>query len=133
MLFIDTIGFIQDLPPELIAAFQSTLEDSLEADILLHVYDVSDSWCEEKIQIVNDTLDLIGATQPRILVANKIDRLEVSPAYWTDLYNTLNISFHQESTISHGRVHFSGIPISAEGHIGIEYLKKYILSALNVS
>ena len=69
----DTIGFIQDLPPDLIAAFRSTLEDSLEADILFHVVDVHDPWIEEKIQIVNDTLDKIGASQQRFLIYNKID------------------------------------------------------------
>ncbi len=71
----DTIGFIQDLPPDLIAAFRSTLEDSLEADILFHVVDAHDPWMEEKIQIVNDTLDKIGASQQRFLIYNKIDLL----------------------------------------------------------
>ena len=73
ILLNDTIGFIQDLPPDLIAAFRSTLEDSLEADILLHVVDAHDPWIEEKIQIVNDTLDKIGASQQRFLIYNKID------------------------------------------------------------
>ena len=57
----------------MIAAFRSTLEDSLEADILLHVVDAHDPWIEEKIQIVNDTLDKIGASQQRFLIYNKID------------------------------------------------------------
>ena len=73
ILLNDTIGFIQDLPPDLIAAFRSTLEDSLEADILFHVVDAHDPWIEEKIQIVNDTLDKIGASQQRFLIYNKID------------------------------------------------------------
>ncbi len=75
MLLNDTIGFIQDLPPDLIAAFRSTLEDSLEADILLHVVDANDPWIQEKIDIVNDTLDQIGASQERFLIYNKIDLL----------------------------------------------------------
>ena len=75
ILLNDTIGFIQDLPPDLIAAFRSTLEDSLEADILFHVVDAHDPWIEEKIQIVNDTLDKIGASQQRFLIYNKIDLL----------------------------------------------------------
>lgn len=73
ILLNDTIGFIQDLPPDLIAAFRSTLEDSLEADVLFHVVDAHDPWIEEKIQIVNDTLDKIGASQQRFLIYNKID------------------------------------------------------------
>jgi GTPase len=55
----DTIGFIRDLPPDLIAAFKSTLEDSIESDILFHVVDASDSWIAEKIEIVNHTLQEI--------------------------------------------------------------------------
>lgn len=75
ILLNDTIGFIRDLPPELIAAFRSTLEDSIESDILLHVIDASDPWMAEKIRIVDETLDHIGATQPRIRVYNKVDML----------------------------------------------------------
>ena len=55
----DTIGFIRDLPPDLIAAFRSTLEDSIESDILLHVIDAGDPWCEEKITLVDETLETI--------------------------------------------------------------------------
>ena len=55
----DTIGFIRDLPPDLIAAFTSTLEDSIESDLLLHVIDTNDAWKDEKIEIVDKTLDQI--------------------------------------------------------------------------
>lgn len=75
ILVNDTIGFIRDLPPELIAAFTSTLEDSIESDMLLHVLDAGDSWIEEKIQIVETTLDAIGAKQKRLYVFNKSDRI----------------------------------------------------------
>ena len=75
ILLNDTIGFIQDLPPDLIAAFRSTLEDSLEADILLHVVDANDPWIQEKIDIVNETLNQIEASQERFLIYNKIDLL----------------------------------------------------------
>ena len=75
ILVNDTIGFIRDLPPELIAAFTSTLEDSIESDMLLHVLDAGDPWIEEKIQIVESTLDTIGAKQKRLYVFNKIDRI----------------------------------------------------------
>lgn len=71
----DTIGFIRDLPPELIAAFKSTLEDSIEADILFHIVDASDPWIDEKITIVNETLDQIGASQERIIIYNKSDNI----------------------------------------------------------
>ncbi|MDP2670249.1 MAG: hypothetical protein Q8O99_04825 [bacterium] len=73
ILINDTIGFIRDLPPSLIQAFTSTLEDSIEANLLLHVIDASDPLLEDKIHIVDQILDQIGAHQPRVLVINKID------------------------------------------------------------
>ncbi len=75
VLINDTIGFIRDLPPELIRAFSSTLEDSIEADILLHVIDASDPKVLDKIGIVDTTLAHIGAEQDRIYVFNKIDNM----------------------------------------------------------
>ena len=75
VLINDTIGFIRDLPPDLISAFRSTLEDSVEADLLLHLIDSSDPLLEDKILVVNTILDEIGAEHPRVLVFNKIDRL----------------------------------------------------------
>ncbi|MDD2916803.1 MAG: hypothetical protein PHH70_03085, partial [Candidatus Gracilibacteria bacterium] len=75
ILINDTIGFIRDLPPELIRAFSSTLEDSIEADILLHVIDAHDPKVLEKIDIVETTLSSIGAKQQRIYVFNKIDNM----------------------------------------------------------
>lgn len=76
VLLSDTIGFIRDLPPELVDAFASTLEDSIESDILFHVIDASDPKIDEKIKVVDDILDRIGADQPRIYIFNKIDRLD---------------------------------------------------------
>ena len=55
-LINDTIGFIRDLPPNLIEAFSSTLEDSIEADLLLHVIDANDPKLDEKIKVVDDIL-----------------------------------------------------------------------------
>lgn len=73
LLINDTIGFIRDLPPSLIQAFKSTLEDSIYADILLHVVDAADPMVDDKISVVDDILDQIGAEQERILVFNKMD------------------------------------------------------------
>ncbi len=79
LLLSDTIGFIRDLPPNLIAAFHSTLEDSVESDLLLHVVDGSDPNMLEKIHIVEDTLKHIQAKAPRIRVYNKMDLLGSQP------------------------------------------------------
>ena len=75
ILLNDTIGFIRDLPPKLIKSFSSTLEDSIESDLLLHVIDASDPFIDERIEIVNHILDEIWAKQKRIMVFNKIDLL----------------------------------------------------------
>jgi GTP-binding protein HflX len=76
----DTVGFIRELPHELVAAFQSTLTEAREATLLLHVVDVSDPRREEHIDEVNRVLTEIGAGDlPQILVFNKIDRIESAP------------------------------------------------------
>jgi GTP-binding protein HflX len=59
VLLSDTIGFIRELPPELVDAFASTLEDSIESDILFHVVDASDPKIGEKIKVVDTILDKI--------------------------------------------------------------------------
>ncbi len=76
ILLNDTIWFIRDLPPSLIKAFTSTLEDSIESDLLLHVIDTSDPKIDEKIKVVDDILESIWANQKRLYVFNKIDLLD---------------------------------------------------------
>src|SRR5205814_6606190 len=76
----DTVGFIRELPHELVAAFQSTLTEAREATLLLHVIDASDARRDEHISQVDAVLAEIGAENiPQILVYNKIDRLEMLP------------------------------------------------------
>jgi GTP-binding protein HflX len=76
----DTVGFIRDLPHELVAAFQSTLTEAREANLLLHVIDASDPRRAEHMEEVDRVLEQIGAGAiPSIRVFNKIDRLEVEP------------------------------------------------------
>lgn len=78
-LITDTVGFIQNLPHHLVAAFRSTLEEAVEADLLLHVVDASDPDYMEKMQVVQEVLDELGAEQDKIItVLNKADL--ISPA-----------------------------------------------------
>ena len=78
-LLADTVGFVRDLPPELVAAFRSTLSEAREADLLLHVVDAADPLREERIAQVDAVLEDIGAGDlPQVLVYNKIDRLEAA-------------------------------------------------------
>jgi GTP-binding protein HflX len=75
----DTVGFIRDLPHKLVEAFQATLQEAADADLLLHVVDASSpSWIEQCAE-VERVLDEIGASQvPQVLVYNKCDLLEES-------------------------------------------------------
>ena len=76
----DTVGFIRDLPPTLIAAFRATLEETVQADLLLHVVDASSHQRDEQISEVDKVLADIGADEiPRILVYNKIDEAGYEP------------------------------------------------------
>ncbi|WP_226067343.1 ribosome rescue GTPase HflX [Dickeya zeae] len=73
----DTVGFIRDLPHDLVAAFKATLQETREATLLLHVVDASDARVDENIDAVNEVLAEIEADDiPFLLVMNKIDRLE---------------------------------------------------------
>ena len=72
----DTVGFIQDLPHELVEAFKSTLEETRQANVLLHIVDASDPNNRDKIDQVEDIIEQIDAQKiPRILVMNEIDGL----------------------------------------------------------
>lgn len=73
VIISDTIGFIHNLPPDLIEAFQSTLLESLTAKIILHVVDIRDPEFERNIEVVDEILAKMMVTQPVLLVGNKID------------------------------------------------------------
>lgn len=77
ILLTDTVGFIRKLPHHLIASFKSTLDEIVEADILIHVVDVTASNFREQIKVVEETLEELGANdKPTIIAFNKIDKLE---------------------------------------------------------
>jgi GTP-binding protein HflX len=76
----DTVGFVRDLPHELVAAFRSTLQEARDADLLLHVIDASDPERAERVAQVNEVLESIGAEAvPQIAIYNKIDRTGEAP------------------------------------------------------
>jgi GTPase len=110
----DTVGFIRELPHELVAAFQSTLTEAREATLLLHVVDASDPRRDDHIAQVNAVLAEIGASDiPQIIVYNKIDRLEVSPRIDRD---------------SEGRA--TAVWICAEQRLGLDLLSAAIAERL---
>ena len=80
VILADTVGFVRDLPHELIAAFRSTLEETREADLILHVIDASDANRWQRVRQVNAVLAELGAEAvPQIRVYNKIDLLDRTP------------------------------------------------------
>lgn len=103
----DTVGFIRDLPHELIAAFRATLEETIRADVLLHVVDASNSMREEQIGEVARVVAEIGASAiPEVLVWNKIDLGEALPGLDRD---------------EHGKIR--RVRLSARTGAGMEYLR----------
>jgi len=80
VILADTVGFVRDLPHELIAAFKSTLQEAREADLILHIIDASDSNRWQRVRQVNSVLKQLDADQvPQIRVYNKIDKLDRKP------------------------------------------------------
>ncbi len=106
----DTVGFIEDLPPYLVASFRSTLSVATDADLLIHVVDVSRPGVDERIRIVNDTLKEIGCeSKSKIIVFNKIDLVL------------------EETVLLRYRDRYDGsILLSAESREGIDELKNRI-------
>lgn len=90
----DTVGFIRELPHQLVAAFRATLEETIHADLLLHVVDAASPVRMEQIEQVNNVLTEIGADQiPQILVWNKIDAAGLEPGVERDEYDRIRRVF----------------------------------------
>ncbi len=136
-LLTDTVGFIRKLPTTLIESFKSTLDEVREADLLLHVVDVSHPSFEEQIEVVKATLAEIGAgDKPMILVFNKMDQFEPRAEWLADT------GFHQtdddEPTaddadlleLVHGHEVAVGqpMPIAVRRQTALAYLRRTYLS-----
>lgn len=115
VLLTDTVGFIRKLPHHLVASFRATLEEVVEADLLLHVIDVSHPQWEEQRTVVNQVLAEIGASHiPTLYVFNKIDQLP---------HDELIAIEHRISALVPGSVF-----VSALAEDGIEPLKRSLLA-----
>jgi GTP-binding protein HflX len=89
VLLADTVGFVRELPHELVAAFRSTLQEAREASLLLHIIDAADPHRSERIAQVNSVLQEVGAGDlPQIEVFNKIDLLGEQPRIEVDASGT---------------------------------------------
>ena len=109
----DTVGFVRELPHQLVAAFRATLEETIHADLLLHVVDGSSPVRMEQIEQVNEVLREIGADHiPQILVWNKIDAADLQPGVERDEYDKISRVF-----------------ISARSGAGLDLLRDAIVEA----
>lgn len=122
ILISDTIGFIHNLPPVLIESFKSTLYESLEAELLLHVVDAHDEQVIEKIAVVEDILDELGATQPRILLLNKSDLL--SDEQQSEILEKVTTWFAERDEPLTQKIMF----VSAQTEAGIDLLKSELVA-----
>ena len=128
-LLSDTVGFIRKLPTQLVEAFKSTLDEVREADILLHVVDISHPGFEEQMEVVEKTLRDIGAgDKPQFVVFNKVD------AYSYEPYDEFSLTPKQPVNLTLEELKNSWIAaektpcifISAKEKIGIEKLRNDI-------
>jgi GTP-binding protein HflX len=96
-LLADTVGFIRKLPHHLVESFKSTLDEVREADVILHVVDISHPQFEEQMQVVNETLaELIKEPKPTIIVFNKIDAFRYVKKEEDDLTPVLRENYSLE-------------------------------------
>ena len=126
-LLSDTVGFIRKLPTNLIESFKSTLDEVREADLLLHVVDISHPNFEEQLEVVNQTLKEIDKTEkPVILIFNKIDAFTHTPKDEDDLspVKRENISLDELKKTWMSKLHDNCIFISARKKTNIDELKE---------
>lgn len=126
-LLSDTVGFIRKLPHHLVQSFKSTLDEVREADLLLHVIDVSHPNFEEQLEVVNLTLREIDPNEkPMVLVFNKIDAFKFSPKEEDDLAPVTreNISLEELKKTWMAKMHDNCIFISAKEKLNIDELKQ---------
>ena len=119
----DTVGFVHKLPPILIAAFRATLEEALEADLLIQVTDVSSPYAAEQVVVVSNQLSEMGiGDTPKILVLNKLDLMVETE------YQPLNLEVIENiDTAQFNRV----VTTSATKSWGIKDLRNAVESELN--
>lgn len=128
-LMTDTVGFIRKLPTHLVESFKSTLDEVREADILIHVVDISHPRFEEQIEIVEKTLfEIEKQEKPTIIVFNKIDAFSYTPKDADDLTpgTPKNVSLGELQKSWMSKLNEDCIFISAKEKENIEELKKRI-------
>src|SRR5690625_2040589 len=110
-LFTDTVGFIRDLPAELVNAFRATLEELHDADLLLHVVDAATPGAPERVDSVNRILDELELKPPRLVVLNKSDLAE-------------------ERELEQLQLRYSALAVSAVSGAGLDELRSQLAAIL---
>jgi GTP-binding protein HflX len=130
-LLSDTVGFIRKLPHQLVECFKSTLDEIREADILLHVVDISHPSFENHIHVVNETLKEIGALNKEvILVFNKIDQLKEPFVLGDETIENKQEYILQLKKSWMAKENYPAIFISAAKKINTDELKAAIIDAV---
>jgi GTP-binding protein HflX len=130
-LLSDTVGFIRKLPHDLIESFKSTLDEVREADILLHVVDISHPLFEDHINVVNETLrDIKAVDKQVVLVFNKIDAYHFVPKEEDDLTPATkeNVSLEELKKTWIARIDGTCVFISATSKINIAELRELLVN-----
>jgi len=130
-LLSDTVGFIRKLPTELVESFKSTLDEVREADLLVHIVDVSHPQFEEQIEVVTKTLaDIDKEEKPMIIVFNKIDAFSFVPKEEDDLTPRTreNVSLDELKNTWMNRLQDNCIFISAKDKTNVDELKTKLYS-----
>ena len=129
ILLSDTVGFIRKLPTTLVESFKSTLAETLEADLLLHVVDVSNPAYEDQMQAVKETLHDVGASgKKEILIFNKIDNFKNKNDDFFVGSSGLSLEQFENSWIA--KENHPAVFISATKRENIEKLKRLIVEQL---
>ena len=133
-LLSDTVGFIRKLPTQLIESFKSTLDEVREADVLLHVVDISHPGFDDQIKVVNKTLLDIGAgNKPCLMVFNKIDAytFEEYDEFSLEERSSRNFTLEEFENSWMSKENTPSIFISAKDRVNLDQLRTTILKMIN--
>ncbi len=144
VIFADTVGFIRHIPHDLVTAFRSTLEETSEADLLIHLVDAADPLREEKIRDVEEVIAEVGAQDvPQLVVFNKIDKLEpavepkidyneedVPERVWISAQNDLGIELLMDSVASFFKGDFYTVALTLDVAAGKKRAQLYQLGQI---
>jgi GTP-binding protein HflX len=134
-LLTDTVGFIRKLPHSLVESFKSTLDEVREADLLIHVLDISHPNFEDHFNVVNETLaEIDNRSKPTIIVFNKIDAFQYTPKDEDDLAEKTreNYSLEELKKMWMARMNDRCVFISAEQKENMEELKTILYKEVKI-